>query len=268
MASLQRRYAEVLHENFSSYYANFPPNRPVALGDFGTLADGTFTRVGSLTESFGVTSARTAISAEGAAFQFSSKKGVILELEANAGASAGQPTGKAKASIRFNAANAVFFAAADCKVETYTDELPVRAAILDLFAAETWDPKWTLVTGRITAGALNLVVSSEAGAFIDLAVDGAATIDFADAQVAAGLKVTGSACLAHQFVAQTGTIPFLQLVRVRRRLLGSVIVHTENRAAEAPEDVLRERARLVALDAPLTDKFEVARIEGDTSFGW
>lgn len=268
MASLQRRYAEALHENFGSYYANFPPNRPVAVGDFGILTDGAFTRVGSLPESFKLTPARTAISAEGASFQFSSKKGVSLALHANAEASAGHPSGTAKASIRFSAANAVFFAAADCKVETYADELPVRAAILDLFAAESWDPKWTLVTGRVTAGALNLVVSSDAGAFIDLAADGAANIDFADAKVAAGLKVTGSASLAHQFVAQAGTIPFLQLVRIRRRLLGDAIVHTENRAAEAPEDVVRERDRLAALGAPLADKFEVARVEGDTSFGW
>ena len=44
--SIERRYAETLHANFPSYFANFPPNREVRLGQFGSLVDGMFNPIG------------------------------------------------------------------------------------------------------------------------------------------------------------------------------------------------------------------------------
>jgi hypothetical protein len=49
MGSVERQYSETLHEEFPTYYANFPPNTPVALGDYGTIRDGVFLRIGSIT---------------------------------------------------------------------------------------------------------------------------------------------------------------------------------------------------------------------------
>jgi hypothetical protein len=182
----------------------------------------------------------------------------------------GQPDVSAVASIGFDRGGAVFFAAADCKVENFDDELPIRNAIVALFVEKKWQANWTLVTGRVTAQALNLVVSGADSAFIDWEAHGVQSIDFADAAIAGSLKTRSSESIGHEFVACRSTVPFLQLVRIRRRfrLFGSTSVHIERLVEERAADVEAERIHLEQLGTPLDNEFEAVQIEGEDRYGF
>ena len=265
MISVQRRYAETLHESFPTYYANFPPNNPVSVGDFGILANGIYTRAGSLRKSFGISLAKPTIGSP-ATFQFSSKQGVQVDVGAGAQLAAGA-TGSASGSVKFGAAGAVFFVAAGCRVESFPDELLLRDIIRDLYLQRRWESKWALVTQRVSADALNMMTAEEEGAFIEFQAQGTGHIDFTDAAVAGRLREGKSRSIGFKFVAAKGTTPFVKLLRVRRTMFGRV-VHVERAAQDRPEDLDRERERLERTGEPLEAAFEGAEVGGDDTFGW
>jgi len=55
MSSLAADYCSQLKQQFKTLFCAFPPNLPISLGDFGTLADDQFIFLGNITDAFGVT---------------------------------------------------------------------------------------------------------------------------------------------------------------------------------------------------------------------
>jgi hypothetical protein len=142
MTSLQRSYAKAVHGNFPKYFANFPPNSPVALGDYGILKDGIFDRQGS-GETMGV---RPKVIATGsvATFQFTTGDDVAVTLGAAGHANVPGTKAQVGASIKFGRTGAVFFAAAGCQVFEFDDEKPARDGVLQAFFDDIWQPEWVL----------------------------------------------------------------------------------------------------------------------------
>lgn len=263
MVSLERSYAKELHSNFKEYYANFPPNRRVELGDYGTVKNGIFSRIGP-GATLGVTLSESQVGHPGT-FQFTSAGNVGIHL-GGAGAIAGG-LGKANAKIEFGSSGGVFFVAAGAEVQEFADMGALRKQVLELFFADGWAPEWALVTRRVVAEALTLVVSQEPGAFIELEASGQAEISLSDPRAALGVVARSSRSIGCQFVAERATTPFVSLIRVKRRVFrhGVVVSH----GGQTPlENLSGERDRMRRAGVDLAERFECGDIDGDDPFAW
>jgi hypothetical protein len=267
MGSVERQYSETLHEQFPTYYANFPPNAPVALGDYGTVRDGVFLKIGSIT-AFDVPLPAANKSDTNASFEFKSGSAVHVEPRADVSAEGGPAHGaKSKARIVFNDDNGVFFAAAGCTIEGFSEQRNVREAMLNLFVAETWRPEWVLVIGRVLSRALNIVIASKRGASIELSANAETDIDFADARIAAMLKAGASEDIAFQWVAKASTVPLVRLLRVHKSFFGK-ISHRELIAPERIDELAADLRRLKAAGRSPREAFEVCMLEEDDAIAW
>jgi len=128
--ALGPQYCKQLREELRMH-ANFPPNRPIALGDYGVLRDHIFERLGNVSQ-LGV-HLQTIPGAGRSTFQFKSKGGVDFQLIAKGEVEpGGVPAVRAALELKFSGENAVFFAAAGCTVDAVDDLLALQAAIVSL----------------------------------------------------------------------------------------------------------------------------------------
>jgi hypothetical protein len=267
MASVQRQYSETLHQQFPTYYANFPPNTPVALGDYGTIRDGIFLRIGSITV-FDVPLPAASKSDTSASFEFKSGSSVHLEPRMDVRGKGGPAHGaEAKARIDFGDDKGIFFSAAGCTVEAFAEQRNVREAMLNLFLSKVWRPEWVLVVGRVLSLALNLVIANKRGASIELSANTETDIDFADVRTAAMLKAGASQQIALQWVAMASTVPLVRLLCVHRSWLGN-LSHRELLAPERIDALAADLHRLEAAGRSPREAFDVCMLEDDDAIAW
>src|SRR6266568_2281599 len=113
-------YAKEIRTGFGEFFANWPPGERIQLGDYGTIDNHVFRREGNLLRDFN-TSFEVQHSPDSslAHYGHSSKNSVEVKLRAKGKAKL--PTGdqlQAGLDLRFSAAQAVFFNAAGCAVES------------------------------------------------------------------------------------------------------------------------------------------------------
>ena len=101
-----------------------------------------------------------------------------------------------------------------------------------------WPPGHVVVSQTVCAGASTIIISSEAGAAIDLAAK--ATVGAGVTTLAglnADLSVKSQRKIGAQFVSAAGLTPLVQTVGIRKRFLRPA----ELRAARQPEEFEVER---------------------------
>lgn len=217
MDSVATSYCKTLQKQFRDFYAIWPPNAPIRLGDFGYLQGPVFSRKSSLA-SVGITdwkarsgrgapSTYTCTTASGTEVKFHAKG------EVNTG---GVPLAKATAEVKFSRGEAIFFNAAGCVLDEIEDQIGLGRTVLDMFAKKTWNDDWAVVTGIVRSGATTVAVSAEAGASVLLEASAdQPNIDLAN--VNAGLHVGTSRSLSSLFVGEAGFTPLVRLSKVRRK---------------------------------------------------
>ena len=253
MKSLQTSYAKAIHSHFPKYFANFPPNSPVALGDYGVLKDGIFDRQGS-GEFLGV---RPEVIAAGKAgtIQFTTGDDVTVTLRGAGHVDVPGAEAQADVSIRFGNKGGVFFAAAGCQIVEFDDEKLTGDRVLEAFIAGNWKPEWVLVTRIVKAKALNLLVSEAAGAYADLDVAGTTTVNFTDVRSAAKFTIKKSRSIGCQFIGNRETVPLLSLLGVRKRPFRTP--YLEHLGAQPPPENLKaDRDRMIKANVNLRERFE------------
>jgi hypothetical protein len=220
MDSVAISYCKTLQSQFRDFYATWPPNAPLRLGDFGYLQAAVFSRKSSL-GSLGVggwktRSGRSAASTYTCATSSGTELRFHAKGEANPG---GVPLAKATAEVKFSRGAAVFFNAAGCVLEEIEDQIGLGRTILDMFGKKTWNDDWCVVTGIVRAGATTVAVSADAGASVVLeATADQPTVDLANADAA--LQVGTSRSLSSLIVGEAGFTPLVRLSKVRRKFFG------------------------------------------------
>jgi hypothetical protein len=220
MKGIQEIYSEAVHVNFPRYFANFPPNIPIRLGDYGDLRRDCFDRRGNVTDRFGVgTRSRIKRSAP-STFEFRSGRSVSVTLRAKGDVlPSGIPAVKAGMGVNFSRGRSVLFNAAGCTVESIEDIDGFGKRLLDLFQEKRWEADRVVVTSFIAATTLTLVISAEANASIDLEADGdLSSIDLSQARIK--LHMTGERGLAAKYITEGNTFPLVGLSRVQKRIFG------------------------------------------------
>lgn len=226
MKPLFLRYAQQVHAQLYPYFANWPPDQGVELGDYGLLDDTTFVRHGS-TSSLGIDF--NTLDARGKTHhQFCSDGSAEFRSR---GEAIGLPNQNARLEITFKNAGAVFFDCSDCNNFAIEDKLSLGNEILTRYRAGVWDLKWVVVTDLVRAGTTTIAIASDAGASMTLeAESGVPKLSLATAK--GSLHVTNAKHLGYRLIAKPGLSPLFRCATLRHRVF-------------APPEVVYDAKRLV-----------------------
>jgi triacylglycerol lipase len=211
---LGQLYCRQLRRNLTGLHANFPPNRPIALGDYGVARDDVFQRLGNIAQ-LGVTF-RAIDGVSQSTYQFKSTGAVDVDFVAKGDVTpGGVPALRAGLEIRFNRQDAVFFNAAGCVVSQVDDVSGVGQALVTLLREGRWDSEFLVVTSVVRAAHTTAIASADRSSEIKLeaASDALQAIDLADATVRLQTKRSRSTAL--EIVTASDQSPLMQLSRIR-----------------------------------------------------
>jgi hypothetical protein len=124
-------------------------------------------------------------------------------------------------TIEFNKKNAIVFEADQTLTSTIADTIGLGEAVLKSFEDGKWDKNCVVITELVTAKAATILISSLAGAKIELKVTtsvSAPAIDLADASL--GLSTQFSKSMDTTIIAQAGITPLFKAMKIRTPLFG------------------------------------------------
>jgi len=177
-------YTKELHRNFERFYATWPPNDLLSLGDFGYLQQNVFARKGNIQDDFDLHFEKAAGDRAAAHYKYTSAGLTQVKFVAAGNADASVVPVKAGVKLQFGGEHGVFFDAAGCAVSSIKDQVALNAQILALFEKRIWVDDWHIITSLVECGRTLIVVSSEAGAEFELEAKGEIpNVDLADATV-------------------------------------------------------------------------------------
>lgn len=211
--SLASQYCKELRRELRRH-ANFPPNRPIALGDYGVVRDHVFDRLGNVADlgiRFGVVDG-----AGQSSFQFKSQGSVDFELIAKGDVQPGGiPAVRAGLDLKFSREYAVFFAAAGCSVKAIANIAELGRVLIELLRQGRWESDYYVVTEVNHASRTTAVASGQRGAEIRLEADSPALEQIQLADASLSLHVKRSKSMALEIVTEQAQIPLMQLSRIR-----------------------------------------------------
>lgn len=210
MKPLHELYTEEIYHELRPYYANWMPDQPVALGDFGILDGKRFTQLGNLSKfqiSFSV------IKKQGTPQQHFCSKGTVNYLLHAKGTGGSL---NACVELGFKKSGAVFFNLAGCHYDMIADKVALGQAIETLYRNGPWKLEWVIITDLVSAHCTTVAISNTDDAKLTLAAETSVpNIDFADASVE--LKVSSSKGVGYQVISAPGLSPLFAFARLRKR---------------------------------------------------
>lgn len=213
MARIWEVYTNDIHQNFKSYYANWPPNVPIRLGDFGILDHNLFKRKGNVKEIFNVNFDVRSGEEEKSNYEYKSSDSTEITFSAKGQGGNGPVSLKASVTLDFSRSDSVFFFAAGCDHRSIENEIGLGSNILKIFDEEKWDDEWVIVTRVVVAAATTVIISSGDNASITLETDARPSgIDLADASMRLGLRHEKN--IGFKVITQQGLIPLLAFSKV------------------------------------------------------
>ena len=206
------KYAEDIHNNLRMYPA-WPINMPLALGDYGTLENSIFQRIGNITDKFGIQFERIS-SLPSTHYDYRSANKIEAILKPRATIGMGAVSANASLDISFSGENAIFFNAAECSVTTYKDNDEVFDQLIDLYRQGNWDSSYKIITDIVNASSTTLIFSGGNNASISLEADtpNIDTIDLAKANI--GLKIKNEKNIGLKIISIGGLTPLIRLAGI------------------------------------------------------
>ena len=211
--ALGPEYCNQIHEELR-LHANFPPNRPIALGDYGLLKDGIFERLGNIGQ-LGI--GFKPIQGMGqSTFQYKSKGNVDFSLTAKGDIQpSGVPAARAGIDLKFASENGIFFVASGCRATAIDNLRAVEAALIQLLDQGQWETGFYVVTEINQAARTTAIASADRSCEVKLEADSPAldAISLGDASLALHVKRSRNTSL--EIVTESEQVPLMRLARLR-----------------------------------------------------
>jgi hypothetical protein len=213
MSDIPRIYTTALYNNFRPLYANWDPDKPVQLGDYGILRGRMWIYLGNLRDKVPF---KERASPNTSHKMFASKGTTQLTFHAKGSVPVnGGVNAKATLEINFSSEESVFFNAAACTYRMVSDKVALGKTIRQMYSKGEWNRAWAVITDLIDAGATTVAVSGGHSASIVLEATGdVGTINLADASIGLGIKTSTN--VGYQIVAATKLTPLLGLCKIQR----------------------------------------------------
>jgi hypothetical protein len=217
--AIDQKYAERIRKE-TGLFANWEPNSPRAIGDFGPVKGSIFEFFGRLNdEEIGGLGERESPSA--ASYDIMIHASRAINANAGAKAKASVASGKALLEMKFTSEDGIAFSAPDVTIVQITN-LPALGDTLKRRRLNgAWDTEHAVVVQVNRAPRATIVLSDEAGAQIDFEI--AANVPV-NAQLIANLDAGASLLSARgvgvRIVGQGPLVPLFKLAYLKKRLFG------------------------------------------------
>lgn len=202
-------YKRALVSNYGLlYHPNWEPTRAHQLGDFGTMLQGQFTRVGNVRElGIAIIASRSPVQAHQT---FSSGANVSYDFSGGAQASL-KTAARAKAKLRvaFSGGQGISINAYGLQHTQIQNYQAIAAAVLHLQHARQWNERWVVVTELHQAHRCILAISSEGTADAEIEFEArqklpVATLTMTDANL--GLVCKNQRNIGYTLDSQQGVV--------------------------------------------------------------
>ena len=191
MAQADRIYKLAFRKHFTNHEGNFPLSRDLRLGDYGTMKNGFFVKIGNvenILKGFKImyipdtNPTQEEFQSEGQVTIDNVTKGEIVV--------GGVAAVKASLEISFSAKNAIYFASGNVYYNSI-DNLPdLGKEILSLYKNKKWEKRYVIVTRILEAEKAVIVISGESGCKVTIEAQAPEIlkIDLTDAQTKLGFS--------------------------------------------------------------------------------
>jgi hypothetical protein len=207
------QFNDIIQKHLNVFAAWVPIVNKYSLGDYGIFADGTFSKLGNITEDFGVTF--TQGSGSDASIDFTSDGASVLKFSGGATVDV-IPEGDIKASIQIEFTKEKSFLVKSPTITVVTIE-NVNEVAKKLRATGNWDGQWKVVFQVYNALDAAIVSTIEAGTKLTFSGDATALKEFKLGNV--GVNVDTNKTLGLKINGKTGVIG-LGLFRVKSKIFG------------------------------------------------
>ena len=203
----------------TSLFANWPPNAPREIGDYGRVNGALFEFFGHLDpEEIEALGKRESPSSASYDVMIKSSRSLISHLSAEARAKVGD--GKALLEIKFSSEEGIVFAAPSIKITEITS-LAALGRLLNRRRREgNWNMHHAVVVQVSAAESATILLSNEAGAGMEFEVAADAPVNAQLAKLDAGVSLVYSHGVGIKIVGEGPLTPLFKLASLRRRILG------------------------------------------------
>ncbi|UVK35800.1 hypothetical protein LHFGNBLO_006014 (plasmid) [Mesorhizobium sp. AR10] len=223
--------------NETTLFANWPPNAPREIGDFGRVNGALFEFFGHLNpEEIEMLGSRESPSPVGYDIMIKSTRSLNAHLSAEAKAKVAD--GKALLEIKFTSEKGVVFAAPSVTI-TEIASLQALGHMLNKRRLEgNWDTDHAVVVQVSKADSATILLSNQEGAGIDFEVAANAPVNAQlVAKLDAGASVVDSRGVGIKIIGEGPLTPLFKLAYLKRRIFGDPkIVYREALAPNSPND--------------------------------
>jgi hypothetical protein len=225
MGTPEEIYVNGIKKHYRHFFAAWPPDEALALGDVGLLDNNLFIRIKNIQAPELNISFVTREPTSRGMLDLMSDSGVSVAVKA-AGESShtllpNVPEAEAGMSIQFTKQGAFILKAPITSVSSVEDIDLLGKNILDAYLQGRWNIRWAVVVRAVLAPKSTIIVSRSAESKLELLVKGnlsSGTIDLGNGQLSFSVRSqTGD---LFQSIGATNTTPLFQLARIRKSLLG------------------------------------------------
>lgn len=218
----------------TSLFANWPPNSPREIGDYGRVNGSLFEFYGRLApEEITTLGSREGPSA--ASYDIMIKSTRSLNARFSAGAETQVADGKALLEIKFSSDQGIVFAAPAVSISEITS-MEALGHLLNTRRVEgNWDMDHAVIVQVSNAESATILLSNQEGAGIDFEIEADVPVNAQlMAKLDAGTSVVDSRGVGMKIIGEGPLTPLFRLARLKRRIIGDPkIVYRDALAPDA-----------------------------------
>lgn len=225
----------------TSLFANWPPNSPREIGDYGRVNGSLFEFFGRLTsKEIKALGSREGPSA--ASYDIMIKSTRSLNARLSAEAEARVADGKALLEIKFSSDQGVVFAAPAVSISEITSMEALGHLLKERRVKGNWEMDYAVVVQVSNAESATILLSNQEGAGIDFEVDADVPVNAQlMAKLDAGTSVVDSRGVGMKIIGEGPLTPLFKLARLKRRIIGDPkIVYRDALAPDAIHEIDEE----------------------------
>lgn len=246
MANINKFYLETISSKKRGYRATWEPNKPIELGDIGTIENGVFIVFSTLqNEGINMSIRTDTTSSE---WKFTTENAVSSHIKLSGQAPiAGSLLSNADAgvSLVFKSENAFVFEAIGAKTHIITNVFEIEKAFINKAKDDSRWKDFAVIVELIEADSATIIMSAGNSNIIDLkAKADAQLVNVNLANVDLGLGIISEKVSSENIVAKNGIKPLYRAMGLRHPLFGKA--HLVTKALS--EDLEKESFRILELD--------------------
>lgn len=220
---LSELFAKHLHKNLKPLYANWEPDFPIEIGDYGYLKDNLFNRIGNIKKDFKEELEEedlileTTITDGESVKNFKSDSSVSVNFYAKGKL---ESIANAAVKVSFGKVNGVFFNASGCKYENLNNIKKVGDFLLGKFAKGEWKKDYYLITDIVSSNNTIILISEESTGdiILEATMPYIQQISLADASLE--LAVKSNSCAGYTFASKGNLRLMFRLAKINETFLG------------------------------------------------